>query len=168
MLDQAVSEMKEDLVKMRQASAEVMSTQKMLESKYSQAQASAVSYFCHCCTSGLSSGFVSTQLDACGPKAEDLLVPVAQWSLSDSCMCVEFASCTPRPDLYAKQMQLGKQLRMRLSSSSCSLGTPVWNTACLWHAAQLASLLHPPYKGAEAVSSLSYMPTCAATMSMHH
>ena len=43
MLDQAVSEMREDLVKMRQASAEVMSTQKMLESKYSQAQASAVS-----------------------------------------------------------------------------------------------------------------------------
>ena len=43
MLDQAVSEMREDLVKMRQASAEVMSTQKMLESKYGQAQASAVS-----------------------------------------------------------------------------------------------------------------------------
>ena len=43
MLDQAVSEMKEDLIKMRQASAEVMSTQKMLESKYTQAQASAVS-----------------------------------------------------------------------------------------------------------------------------
>lgn len=44
MLDQAVSEMREDLVKMRQASAEVMSTQKMLESKYGQAQASAVSH----------------------------------------------------------------------------------------------------------------------------
>ena len=43
MLDQAVSEMKEDLVKMRQASAEVLSTQKMLETKYTQAQASAVS-----------------------------------------------------------------------------------------------------------------------------
>ena len=43
MLDQAVAEMKEDLVKMRQASAEVMSTQKMLETKYTQAQASAVS-----------------------------------------------------------------------------------------------------------------------------
>ena len=43
MLDQAVSEMKEDLIKMRQASAEVMSTQKMLETKYTQAQTSAVS-----------------------------------------------------------------------------------------------------------------------------
>lgn len=43
MLDQAVSEMKEDLVKMRQASAEVMSTQNMLETKYRQAQTSAVS-----------------------------------------------------------------------------------------------------------------------------
>ena len=43
MLDQAVSEMKEDLIKMRQASAEVMSTQTMLESKYRQAQTSAVS-----------------------------------------------------------------------------------------------------------------------------
>lgn len=43
MLDQAVSEMKEDLVKMRQASAEVMSTQNMLESKYRQAQTAAVS-----------------------------------------------------------------------------------------------------------------------------
>lgn len=42
MLDQAVSEMKQDLVKMRQASAEVYSTQKMLETKYTQAQASAV------------------------------------------------------------------------------------------------------------------------------
>ncbi|KAL0046759.1 hypothetical protein WJX82_009334 [Trebouxia sp. C0006] len=45
MLDQAVSEMREDLVKMRQASAEVMSTQKMLESKYSQAQASADQWY---------------------------------------------------------------------------------------------------------------------------
>ena len=43
MLDQAVGEMKEDLVKMRQASAEVMSTQNMLETKYRQAQTSAVS-----------------------------------------------------------------------------------------------------------------------------
>ena len=43
MLDQAVAEMKEDLVKMRQASAEVLSTEKMLETKYNQAQASAVS-----------------------------------------------------------------------------------------------------------------------------
>ena len=43
MLDQAVAEMKEDLVKMRQASAEVFSTQKMLQTKYTQAQASAVS-----------------------------------------------------------------------------------------------------------------------------
>lgn len=42
MLDQAVAEMKEDLVKMRQASAEVFSTQKMLETKYTQVQASAV------------------------------------------------------------------------------------------------------------------------------
>ena len=42
MLDQAVAEMKEDLVKMRQASAEVFSTQKMLQTKYTQAQASAV------------------------------------------------------------------------------------------------------------------------------
>lgn len=47
MLDQAVSEMKEDLVKMRQASAEVFSTQKMLETKYTQAQASAVSIAPH-------------------------------------------------------------------------------------------------------------------------
>lgn len=45
MLDQAVSEMKEDLIKMRQASAEVMSTQKMLESKYTQAQASADQWY---------------------------------------------------------------------------------------------------------------------------
>lgn len=51
MLDQAVSEMREDLVKMRQASAEVMSTQKMLESKYSQAQASAVNALPSCLTS---------------------------------------------------------------------------------------------------------------------
>ena len=49
MLDQAVSEMKEDLVKMRQASAEVFSTQKMLETKYKQAQASAVSYSAPLC-----------------------------------------------------------------------------------------------------------------------
>lgn len=45
MLDQAVAEMKEDLVKMRQASAEVMSTQKMLETKYTQAQASADQWY---------------------------------------------------------------------------------------------------------------------------
>lgn len=45
MLDQAVSEMKEDLIKLRQASAEVMSTQNMLESKYRQAQTSAVRLF---------------------------------------------------------------------------------------------------------------------------
>ncbi|KAL3155964.1 hypothetical protein ABBQ32_012958 [Trebouxia sp. C0010 RCD-2024] len=45
MLDQAVSEMKEDLVKMRQASAEVFSTQKMLETKYTQAQASADQWY---------------------------------------------------------------------------------------------------------------------------
>lgn len=48
MLDQAVSEMKEDLVKMRQASAEVFSTQKMLDTKYKQAQATAVSTAPHC------------------------------------------------------------------------------------------------------------------------
>ena len=53
LLDQAVSEMREDLVKMRQAAAEVMSTQKMLETKYRQAQASAVS--CNCAAVSCSS-----------------------------------------------------------------------------------------------------------------
>ena len=62
MLNQAVSEMKEDLVKMRQASAEVFSTQKMLETKYTQAQASAVRGSSQCpsdiCVSNFSGCFL--------------------------------------------------------------------------------------------------------------
>ena len=70
MLDQAVSEMKEDLIKMRQASAEVMSTQKMLESKYTQAQASAVSLLllpmCYC-NAAL---YCNTALYSCSSSAQ--------------------------------------------------------------------------------------------------
>lgn len=40
-LDQAVVEMQEDLIKMRQASAQVLASQKQLEAKYKQAQSTA-------------------------------------------------------------------------------------------------------------------------------
>ena len=42
MLDQTVNEMQEDLIKMRQASAQVMASQKQIENKYNQAQTTAV------------------------------------------------------------------------------------------------------------------------------
>lgn len=45
MLDQTVNEMQEDLVKMRQASAQVMASQKQLEAKYNQAQATADDWY---------------------------------------------------------------------------------------------------------------------------
>uniref|UniRef100_A0A383WA63 PspA/IM30 family protein n=1 Tax=Tetradesmus obliquus TaxID=3088 RepID=A0A383WA63_TETOB len=41
LLDQVVNEMQEDLIKMRQASAQVMASQKQMEAKYKQAQATA-------------------------------------------------------------------------------------------------------------------------------
>ena len=41
MLDQTVNEMQEDLVKMRQAAAQVMASQKQLEMKHKQAQTTA-------------------------------------------------------------------------------------------------------------------------------
>lgn len=41
LLDQVVTEMQEDLIKMRQAAAQVMASQKQLEAKYKQAQATA-------------------------------------------------------------------------------------------------------------------------------
>ena len=44
-LDQAVLEMQEDLVKMRQASAQVIASQKQLENKYKQAQATADDWY---------------------------------------------------------------------------------------------------------------------------
>lgn len=76
MLDQAVSEMKEDLVKMRQASAEVMSTQRMLESKFTQAQASAVS--------------ITNQYSAAQEPAACRLVccPPVSWIL-DNCKAID-------------------------------------------------------------------------------
>jgi phage shock protein A len=40
-LDQVVTEMQEDLIKMRQASAQVMASQKQMEAKFKQAQATA-------------------------------------------------------------------------------------------------------------------------------
>ncbi|KIZ01776.1 putative membrane-associated protein, chloroplastic Flags: Precursor [Monoraphidium neglectum] len=40
-LDQVVNEMQEDLIKMRQAAAQVMASQKQMEAKYKQAQATA-------------------------------------------------------------------------------------------------------------------------------
>lgn len=42
MLDQTVNEMQEDLIKMRQASAQVLASQKQIENKYNQAQTTAV------------------------------------------------------------------------------------------------------------------------------
>eukprot|EP00240_Pyramimonas_obovata_P006120 CAMPEP_0118930438 /NCGR_PEP_ID=MMETSP1169-20130426/7126_1 /TAXON_ID=36882 /ORGANISM="Pyramimonas obovata, Strain CCMP722" /LENGTH=312 /DNA_ID=CAMNT_0006872797 /DNA_START=132 /DNA_END=1070 /DNA_ORIENTATION=+ len=45
MLDQTVNEMSEDLVKMRQASAQVMASQKQLEAKYKQAQTTADDWY---------------------------------------------------------------------------------------------------------------------------
>jgi len=45
MLDQTVNEMQEDLVKMRQASAQVMASQKQLEAKYNQAQTTADDWY---------------------------------------------------------------------------------------------------------------------------
>ena len=45
MLDQTVNEMQEDLIKMRQASAQVMASQKQIENKYNQAQTTAVRPF---------------------------------------------------------------------------------------------------------------------------
>ncbi|KAK3278318.1 hypothetical protein CYMTET_13736 [Cymbomonas tetramitiformis] len=45
MLDQTVNEMQEDLVKMRQASAQVMASQKQLEAKYNQAQSTADDWY---------------------------------------------------------------------------------------------------------------------------
>ena len=44
-LDQTVLEMQEDLVKMRQASAQVIASQKQLENKYKQAQATADDWY---------------------------------------------------------------------------------------------------------------------------
>jgi len=44
-LDQTVNEMQEDLVKMRQAAAQVMASQKQLENKYKQAQATADDWY---------------------------------------------------------------------------------------------------------------------------
>ena len=44
-LDQTVVEMQEDLVKMRQASAQVIASQKQLENKYKQAQATADDWY---------------------------------------------------------------------------------------------------------------------------
>ena len=44
-LDQTVIEMQEDLVKMRQASAQVIASQKQLENKYKQAQATADDWY---------------------------------------------------------------------------------------------------------------------------
>lgn len=44
-LDQTVVEMQEDLVKMRQASAQVVASQKQLENKYKQAQATADDWY---------------------------------------------------------------------------------------------------------------------------
>ena len=44
-LDQTVLEMQEDLVKMRQASAQVVASQKQLENKYKQAQATADDWY---------------------------------------------------------------------------------------------------------------------------
>eukprot|EP00775_Hariotina_reticulata_P008440 gene8440-8624_t len=41
LLDQVVNEMQEDLIKMRQASAQVMASQKQMEAKFKQAQATA-------------------------------------------------------------------------------------------------------------------------------
>lgn len=41
-LEQAVEDMQNDLVKMRQASAQVMASQKQIERKYEQAQTTAV------------------------------------------------------------------------------------------------------------------------------
>ena len=45
MLDQTVNEMQEDLIKMRQASAQVMASQKQLEAKYKQAQATSDDWY---------------------------------------------------------------------------------------------------------------------------
>lgn len=45
MLDQTVNEMQEDLIKMRQASAQVMASQKQLEAKYKQAQTTADDWY---------------------------------------------------------------------------------------------------------------------------
>jgi phage shock protein A len=45
MLEQTVNEMQEDLIKMRQASAQVMASQKQLENKYKQAQATADDWY---------------------------------------------------------------------------------------------------------------------------
>ncbi len=45
MLEQTVSEMQEDLIKMRQASAQVMASQKQLENKYKQASQTADEWY---------------------------------------------------------------------------------------------------------------------------
>ena len=45
MLEQTVNEMQEDLIKMRQASAQVMASQKQLENKYKQAAATADDWY---------------------------------------------------------------------------------------------------------------------------
>lgn len=45
MLEQTVNEMQEDLIKMRQASAQVMASQKQLENKYKAAQATADDWY---------------------------------------------------------------------------------------------------------------------------
>ena len=45
LLDQTVNEMQEDLIKMRQASAQVMASQKQLENKYKQAQATSDDWY---------------------------------------------------------------------------------------------------------------------------
>lgn len=45
MLEQTVTEMQEDLIKMRQASAQVMASQKQLEAKYNQAQQTADDWY---------------------------------------------------------------------------------------------------------------------------
>lgn len=45
MLEQSVNEMQEDLIKMRQASAQVMASQKQLEAKYKQAQVTADDWY---------------------------------------------------------------------------------------------------------------------------
>ncbi|KAK9819244.1 hypothetical protein WJX81_005542 [Elliptochloris bilobata] len=45
MLDQTVNEMQEDLIKMRQASAQVMASQKQIENKYNQAQSTADEWY---------------------------------------------------------------------------------------------------------------------------
>ena len=45
MLEQTVNEMQEDLIKMRQASAQVMASQKQLEMKYKQAQATSDDWY---------------------------------------------------------------------------------------------------------------------------